>query len=250
MSQVFVRFLAVIRDGLAIWWLMPLIPLIVVLPEFVQHIAEIRLGMFESQAAFGSLAGDPTRMAFGVMKIAGLFLAILATIRFWATRADGRAWYSLKGILRGRLAASVVLLSAAGIPGMLLADTVGANARMALDIALSIATLPLFIWLVSALIGDPALGFGEVWRKGWLPALRIAVFAAVLWVPLQWLHEANHGWAMGASGALVWTLMAFDALVVGLLATMAGTAFYHGYYPLSPRLPGENTDPAQAGAAR
>ena len=48
----------------------------------------------------------------------------------------------------------------------------------------------------------------------------------------MWLHSQNHYWAMGQSDALIWMLMVFDSLVVGLLAVAWGTAIHHGYRPL------------------
>lgn len=82
MKAVLSRFALSIRDGFALFWLAPLIAALIVVPEFVQHIAEIRIGMFESKEAFTALADDPRRMFWGFLKIAGFLLAILATIRF------------------------------------------------------------------------------------------------------------------------------------------------------------------------
>ncbi|MFN3511007.1 MAG: hypothetical protein ACK4ZA_06600, partial [Tsuneonella troitsensis] len=47
-------------DSFRIWWLAPVIPLIAVLPEFAQHVAEVRLGMFDSIEQARAIANDPT----------------------------------------------------------------------------------------------------------------------------------------------------------------------------------------------
>jgi ABC-type antimicrobial peptide transport system permease subunit len=39
----------------------------------------------------------------------------------------------------------------------------------------------------------------------------------------------NHDWALGASPIVVWGLMIFDSLLVGLMAGLTGTALYLGY---------------------
>jgi len=88
------------------------------------------------------------------------------------------------------------------------------------------------VLIAAGLAGDGALTLGVAFTRGWLPALRIVLFIALTWAPLAWLHWMNHRWAMGAADPLVWLLMAFDSLVVGLLATMAGTAIHHGYASL------------------
>ena len=80
------EFLAVLRDGFRIWRLALLIPLLVAIPEAIQHVAEIRIGMFESRDMARAVADDPRRMVWGHLKIAGLVLAILAAVRFWAPR--------------------------------------------------------------------------------------------------------------------------------------------------------------------
>lgn len=222
-------FLAVVRDGFRIWWLAPLVPLLVVLPEAIQHVAEIRLGMFESRAQAIAVSGDPRRMVWGYLKIAGLVLAILAAVRFWAARRSGGTWWNLRGLAWRQLGIAIALIGLTAVPGLLLEPRIGEQATGWIDTGLMIATLPLFALLVAGLAGDRTATLAGVFRTGWLAALRIALFAAAVWLPLAWLHGMNHRWAMGAAEPLLWLLMSFDALVVGLLATMAGTAIHHGY---------------------
>lgn len=231
------RFVTVVRDGLRIWWLAPAIPLLIVVPEFAQHVAEIRLGMFEGGEAARAAADHPTRWAFGYLKIAGLLLAILATIRFWSARA-GR-WWDVRDIAwkPTLLALSVVLLSA--VPGLALRPTIGEAAAGWVDLAVMLATLPALALLVAGLSSDRQVRLRTLLTTGagWLATLRILVFAAAVWVPLQWVHGLNHQWAIGAAEPVVWALMVWDSLVVGLLATMAGTALHHGWRVEEAELP-------------
>lgn len=227
------RFLSTARDGLAIWWLAPLVPALVVVPEFAQHIAEIQLGMFESKEQAKLASEDPTRWIFGYFKIAGLVLAFLGTIRFWGARSYGHDWWDLRQIVWVPLIIALALIVATSLPGTLAEPYIGAEQAGYIDIAFALATLPLFTMLVRALSGDRTTGLKNAFRTGWFASIRMVAFAAVFWVPLQWLHGELHSWAIGASVSMVWALMVIDSLVVGLLATYAGTAFHHGSKLLS-----------------
>ena len=86
--------------------------------------------------------------------------------------------------------------------------------------------------LVAGLVGDRKATIGSVYRSGWGAALRIVLLSAVVLVPLMAWHSFNHALAIGAHPALVWGLMVFDSLLIGLLAAGWGTAIHHGYQPL------------------
>lgn len=227
-GDTFALFVRTLRDGFRIWWIAPLVPALVVVPEFLQHVAEIRIGMFDSREAARALSDDPRRMMWGHLKIAGLVLALLASIRFWGARRRGQQWWDVRGIAWKGFLIALALLAATSIPGTLLESRIGAEKAGYIDIALALATPPLMVMLVAALGGSNDASLRDYFRWGWWPALRMLLFAAATWAPLQWLHGQNHVWAMGQHDAVVWALMVFDSLVVGLLATMAGTAFHHG----------------------
>lgn len=225
-------FLAVLRDGFRIWWLAPLIPLLVVIPEAIQHVAEIRIGMFDSIEQARVVADDPRLMVWGDLKIAGLVLAILAAVRFWGAAARGERWWDLRGLAWRPLALGLAGWALAALPSLLLQRWIGEERSGWLDMLLTLATLPIYTLIAAGLAGDGTLTLKRAFTRGWLPALRMLLFLVATWAPLAWLHAMNHRWAMGAGEPLVWLLMAFDSLVVGLLATMAGTAIYHGYASL------------------
>ena len=82
---------------------------------------------------------------------------------------------------------------------------------------------------------------------GHFAAVRVLAFAAMVWIPLQYLHGKNHDWAFGSPDALVWLLMIFDSIVVGLIATLAGTAIHHGSLPLRAQLKSASETSAKAG---
>lgn len=122
-------FLAILRDGFRIWWLAPLIPMLVVLPEAIQHVAEIRIGMFDDIATARAVSEDPRRMVWGYLKIAGLVLAILAAIRFWGARDEGRRWHDPRGIAWRPLGLGLVGMVLAALPGLALEPLIGQRGR-------------------------------------------------------------------------------------------------------------------------
>ena len=93
------RFLLAIRDlypkGLSLFWLAPGVLALVIIPEFLQHVAEIRIGMFDSREQAISVANSPERMVWGYLKVAGLVLTFLAAARFWWVREYGGRWWDV-----------------------------------------------------------------------------------------------------------------------------------------------------------
>ncbi len=234
MKAFFTQFRMSLRDSLRIWWLAPIIPAISVIPEFAQHITEIDLGMFVSKDAAKDLADDPTRWAFGYVKLAGLLLAILASIRFWAASEQGNHWWDVRLIAWNTLGLAIVVIALTAIPDLFLSPLLGETAAQMMSVGLSIITLPLLILLVAGLAGNRQISLRSVFTKGWIPAIKMILFLAVIWAPLQWLHGQNHELAFGASSGAVWALMIFDSVVVGVMATYAGSAIFHAYKSMSP----------------
>ena len=236
MIKAFARRIGeVLRDSGRIWLLAPVIPFIAVVAEFIQHVAEINLGMFDDIETARAVSNSDARWAFGYAKLAGYLVAILAAIRFWAARRDGLPWWSMKGIAWKVFGIALVANVFVGLASTGIeygAAHYGETVVQAVSIAFSIITLPIFVMLIAGLVGDRSTTLASVYRTSWGAALRIVIFSAIVLVPLMWLHSQNHVWAMGADKALVWALMVFDSLVVGLLAGAWGTAIHHGYRKL------------------
>jgi hypothetical protein len=185
--------------------------------------------MFDSPEAFRAGADDPLRMGFGYAKLAGLVLAMLATARFWWTRKNGGAWWDLRAIAWKRLSAGVALWGLVPSIPLLFNDQLGSAAAQGISFALSLALLPALFLLIAGLFGDRQTSRRALWRRSWPWAL-LAMLLLVLALTLpQWVHQKNHDWALGAPSAAVWVLMTFDALLVGLLAGLLGTALYLSY---------------------
>ena len=215
--------------GISLMWKAPLVLALVVVPEFIQHVAEIQLGMFDGGAATRAAADHPIRWLFGYLKVAGVLLVFLAAARFWWTRRSGGAWYDLRTVAWKRFGLGFVTFM--GIPLLPLFATgqVSETAIQAAGLALTIPLLPMLFVMIAGLFGDRETPMRDFWRRSWAWILLTVALLVIGFVPAQWLHGMNHHWAMGAALPIVWGLMIFDAIVVGLLSGITGTALYLGY---------------------
>lgn len=226
-------FWQVLRDAPRLFWLAPLAVALVMVPEFVQHVAEIRLGMFESKAAFQAHAMDAARWYFGYAKLTGLPLAVLFCARFWANRERGQRWWSFAGIAWKPLALGFLVQVVCSVPGMFGLD-LPQQVSLAIGLVLTIISLPGLVLIVAGLLGDRGLSLQDAYVRGWGKAVRILVYIGPVWFALQMLHEWDHHAALGSAPALVWSLMVWDTAVVGMMAALAGTGLHHGY--IGPRI--------------
>jgi hypothetical protein len=215
--------------GASMLWLAPAVLALVVIPEFAQHVVEIRIGMFESAEAARSLQNEPTRWAFGYIKIAGLVLTFLAAARFWWTREHGGRWWDVRDLAWSRLALGALIVFGVGSLPELLRGTLDERTVTILGAVWMLLTLPGLFILLAGLFGDRATPIAAMWRRGWPWLLLTAVLLVLAFAPASWLHGMNHRWAMGAAPAVLLGLMIWDSLLVGLLAGLVGTALHLGY---------------------
>ncbi len=215
--------------GVSLLWKAPLVLALVVVPEFLQHIAEIQLGMFGTRAQAAAVADHPTRMAFGALKIAGLVLTFFAVARFWWVRAHGGRWWDVRAIAWGRFLLGLLLFMGVPVLPDLFKAQLDPRLYQLLVWGLALAMLPMLFLLLAGLFGDRTTAISAMWRRAWPWLLLTALLVVLAFAPAQWLHGMNHKWAFGAHPVIVWTLMIFDSLVVGLLAGLTGTALYLGY---------------------
>ncbi len=221
-------FLRSVGDGLRIFALAPLVPLLAIVPEFGQHVIEVRLGMFASASAFKDHAFDPLRWQFASVKLVGLALAVFFAARFWANRDSGARGWSLAGIAWRPLALGLLVQVLCAVPGML-PLSLGTQVRLATGFVVMLASLPGVVLMIAGLLGDAQMGLREAYVRGWSKALRIALYVGPVWLALQLLHEWNHSIAFGRPAEMVWALMAWDSVLVGAMAMLAGTGCHHGY---------------------
>lgn len=202
----------------------PLLVAIAVLPELAQHIAEISLGMFESAAAFQAHALDPFRWTFAYPKVVGFALAILAITRFWAL-GSVRAALTLRPANLVRILIAVALTWAFELPfdwlmslGLLPDSVVTALALL--------AQAGFLVFLLAALVEDRSIGLRRAFTDRWPTALLLGLLGAVAFMPAASLHSFHHLAAMGQPEPIIWALMLWDSLWVGLMAALLGSAAF------------------------
>jgi hypothetical protein len=213
---------ATLLDSLNLWRSAPWLILPAVVAELLQHRAEVKLGMFASHQAFAMLAMAPERWWWGGWKLAAILFAMLAGLWLWCRRDGGQ-------VLWPRLGLAVLLNALAMVPGLLIEGRVDPVTGMAGSLVINLIALPLLPFTVGALAGDADMTLRAAWTRGWWPALRMALLLAAGYLPLQALHLANHTLAMGQDAAPLWTVLAWDSLVVGMMAAWLATALHHGY---------------------
>lgn len=225
--------------GTRLFLLAPLIPLIAILPEFLQHIVEIKLGMFENKAAFNAMAMDPTRWVSGYAKVVGLVLAIFAAARYWGGARE--RWWDLRTVAWKPFLIALAGNTTLSVAMFVIGNRLSVSAKPVFDTIATLATLPLLVWLIGPLLGDATMSLRRAYTRGWGRLLRMVLLAVVAFWPAGILHQWNHRWSLGAPDAVVWALMVWDAVLVGLIACWTGAALGTGY-----RGGGADSDPAPA----
>lgn len=217
--------------GVALMRAAPAIALLAAVPEFLQHIVEIQLGMFASPAAFKALAADPLRMQFGAVKLIGFTAALFAAALFFANRIT--PWRRISRETRPRLWLALAL-NLATIAAAVWIPQLQAPVPQAI---VSLATAPLLIYFAGALFGDRTMDLRAAYTRGWLILARMAAFILPFFVGGQLLHRFNHTLALGQPPAVVWVLMAWDALWLAVMACWVGAALGLGYGRASDEAP-------------
>lgn len=215
--------------GFRAWWLAPLIVAIVVIPEFIQHVVEIKLGMFESLQRFHALSQNPTRWLFGYLKVAGTVIGILAIARFWAVGSVRKTFLIAPADLARLVLAIALIWAVSRSFEWLAARHLPAAVIIVVRVVSALIQAGLTVFVAAALFGDRSVTLRTAFTDRWPTALVLALAVIVAFLPAQILHMFNHRLAIGRPPTAVWALMTWDALVVGLIATLTGSALWAAY---------------------
>lgn len=206
----------------------PALIAIPVVVEMVQHIIEIRHGMYIDRAGALAAESDPLRLGWGMVKVLALTGVTYWMARYMAGLDRGRV--AAIEPLPARLFAAVLLFQAVATAlslwgsNFLRVSGVPDAAMMPVGIGYMVALLILGVllepWKVAAALGDPAIG----WSRSIALVAPILpwsfVFTLAMMLPLMALHYAAAILAIGAAPAIVWSVMIADSLLVGYLAAV------------------------------
>jgi hypothetical protein len=206
----------------------PLLLLIAVLPEFLQHAAEIHLGMFDSIDRFRALSADPLRWSFGYLKIAGFVIAILAVARFWAVGSIRRTLIIPPAALIRVMVGLLIGFGVAWPFTWLSTRGLAPAINVPLQILSAVIQGGFLVYIVGALLEEASVTPRRAMTSLLPAAVVLTLLAALAFAPSQALHIANHKLALGQPTLVVWILMISDALWVGLFAALLGAALFVG----------------------
>ncbi len=215
--------------------LCPLLFLIPVAVEIVQHVVEIRSGMYVDIAGLKAAEGDALRLSIGHFKVIALFLTGYWAARFLvfgddpvaARRIDRQAVVLFVPVMAWGLFWLVFMQD-----GPFIARAIGVAGDPAMPMMIAGFAFSLFFepllsaWKTAAAAGNPAIGFMRSIRlTGGIYPYAFAVSLLAM-LPLMVAHYALAILAVGKAPALVWTLMAADSVLVGYLGVVMIAASY------------------------
>ncbi|WP_267386907.1 hypothetical protein [Sphingomonas sp. GC_Shp_3] len=215
---------ATYRGSIAFIVACPLLALVPVAFELLQHAVEVRIGLYASPAAARLHEHDAWRMGFGMVKVLALVLPGYWIVRYLAWRDPARAVRADPHALRMFAGFVTVQLAVAAIQVFAL------PANMAVTIAgFLVATgigILMLAWGVAAVLGNAKVGprASVAIMRRHVPWTFVFSLAAML--PLMVPHYAFAALAILGPKRLLWTVLIADSLLVGWLAVVMQASGY------------------------
>ena len=203
----------------------PLLALIPVAFELMQHVVEYRIGMYSDIASASAVGDSAIRVAFGFMKAVALIVPTYWITRFLTGRGTD---YARRLEPRALRCFGVFLLTEVGIAAVeiFLLPRKGPGAVFALLVG-QVVTCLLCAWSVAAPIGNAEIGLVksvDLMRRH-LPWTFAFLLATML--PLMAVHYALAVASILGPKSLLWGALMLDALVVGYLSiVLIASNFY------------------------
>ncbi|HXH15475.1 MAG TPA: hypothetical protein VNJ10_05030 [Sphingomonas sp.] len=203
----------------------PLLALIPVGFELLQHAVEVHIGMYDSVAAAKAADDHPLRMAFGMVKVAALTIPFYWITRFQPDRDAKFAETPDPKAVRLFAVYCVFQLGLAAVQVFGLPRT-GAVLAGSFVVGMIVGNL-LLGWGVAAAFGNASIGLRRsiaimARYVPWTFAFSIAVI-----LPLMIPHYAAAALAITGPKAMLWPVLIADSLLVGwLTAVMAAGGYY------------------------
>ena len=195
----------------------PLIVLIPVAAEFVQHYVEMQAGMYAGPEGAQAAEHDPARMAFGFVKTLALSLVGYWAIRFYASGGDRAAALRIDSRAVSLFAIVFALQALLSALGLFAFEGVVAVGFFVFGLIFTpllsrfVAAAPLGAWI------SPYSSIRQM-----APQLPWAVmFNIVAVLPLMIVHYALGAGAIFVPGeAAKWAMLVVDSLIVGWLSAL------------------------------
>ena len=195
--------------------------------EFAQHVVEVRIGMFESVEAAKAVGMDASRMVFGWIKMLSIYIGAFFVIRHFAGSRGGRTLASLQQAAKRFVpytAYSLLIFAGVFYARDLVAGDQVDVFRGTLGLGQLLIEPLLMAWVVAAAtdgrIGNP---WASARRTGLLYLLALPLYLLAR-VPVGLLHNGLNEWAMGTQGLELWSLLAIDSFVLGIIVAIVPAA--------------------------
>jgi hypothetical protein len=207
------------RESAAFIRACPLLFLIPVTVELIQHAIEMHIGMYDSLAMAKEVEHNPLRMGFGFAKVIALILPLYWVTRFLAFGRDAKAAALIEPV-----AVKLFVIFAALQIGLaaiqLFAIPQSLNWMLAFMIGGQIIGALIAAWGVAAPLGNPAIGplqSAQIMARH-VPYTVLFFVAAML--PLMIPHYMLGAAAIFAPVWAKWPILIIDSLLVGYLAVV------------------------------
>lgn len=207
------------RESWAFLLACPLIALIPIAVEFIQHYVEMQAGMYAGSEGAKAAENDTGRMIAGYAKTLAISLIGYSVIRFLAGNRDAAAARTLEP--KAAQLFAVIFALQAGLSYLGLFVFEGMSTGGIILAVLGFIVTPLFArFIAAAPLGiyiSPQESAAQMWRQ--IPwAIAFSIIASL---PLMIVHYALGIGAIFVPGeAIKWTMLAVDSLVVGWLAAL------------------------------
>jgi hypothetical protein len=213
------------RGSLAFLIACPLLAMVPVAFEILQHVVEVRLGMYDSLEAAQALDGNSVRLAFGFVKTVALIVPYYWVTRWLATK-DQR--FAARFDLAAVRPFSGYLLVIAALTAVQLFAVPRTGTATAIAFVVGVIISILFAgWGIASALGNARIG----------PVKSTAIMAPqLLWtfalfvlgmLPLMVPHYAFAILAIVGPKPLLWPILIVDSLLVGwLTALLVAMAYF------------------------
>ena len=203
---------------------LPLLALVPVVFELLQHVVEVRIGMYASLDAAKALEHDPARMALGMAKIIGITLPVYWTARYLAT-ADRRFAARFDPRAAGLFGLVLLFQAATAAISLFVLPQTGTVTLISFAAGLVLGAL-LAAWYAAAPLGNARLG--PIASARLIAPLLVSTIAlsVVAMLPLMIVHYAFAAVALVGPKAALWPALIVDSLLVGWLASVLAAITY------------------------